>query len=88
MPEPQAAYDDTPPPPTSGHEAPFALTPPPSDATRGSAYVVSTDGRLVRVGRSPDGIELIVAGRHPLTLDQYQAAALQAVLDDLLTGAR
>jgi hypothetical protein len=87
MPEPQSAYDDAA-PAAPAHEAPFALTPPPSDATRGSAYVVSTDGRLVRVGRSPDGIELIVAGRHPLTLDQYQAAALQAVLDDMLTGAR
>jgi hypothetical protein len=87
MPEPQSAYDDAA-LPAPVHEAPFALTPPLADATRGSAYVVSTDGRLVRVGRSADGIELTVAGRHPLTLDQYQAAALQAVLDDMLTGAR
>jgi hypothetical protein len=85
MPEPQAAYDAA----TLAAEqaAAFALTAPPS-AARGAAYVVATDGRVLRIACVDGEVELTIAGRHALTLDRHQAAALQAVLDDLLTGVR
>jgi hypothetical protein len=83
MPEPQAAYDAA--TLAAEQDAALALTAPPS-AARLAAYVVATDGRLIRIARGDGEVELTIAGRHPLTLDRHQAAALQAVLDDVLAG--
>lgn len=85
---PHDHYRELEPPAGAAEREPsFALTPPPADAAR-SRYVVSLDGRLIRVAHAADGVELTINGRHPLTLDAHQAAALQAVIYEMLDGGR
>ena len=69
---------------------PFTLPQPdaPAEAAAPFACFAATDGRVIRIDVSAGGrlVELTIKGRRPVILDHYQIAAMQAALDDILSG--
>jgi hypothetical protein len=67
---------------------PFTLPQPdaPAEAAAPFACIAATDGRVIRIDVSGRLVELTIEGRRPVVLDHYQTAAMQAALDDILSG--
>lgn len=90
MPETQSTYDAMSPALAAERKPPFLVAPnendhpPPAPLT--ASHVVSLDGRVIRVDRAGSGVEITIGGRSPVVLDRHQAGALQAVIDDILSG--
>lgn len=94
MPETQSTYDAMSPALAAERKPPFIVSPAadendhPQPAALTASHVVSLDGRVIRLDRAGSGVEITIGGRSPVVLDRYQAGALQAVIDDILSGAR